>query len=80
MLNLQDLLDAYMAQERIHNFEGERGVRRLEKILSTLDPNYVWLENFFADNSGACEALLTWVARQDLQEWRDSVESHLNVD
>jgi hypothetical protein len=75
MLDLAD----YLAANNLFSFEGERGVRNLKTVLKDVcdygndgfgDP----LHEFFADNSGAIEAVLNWIAEQRVPEWQANME------
>lgn len=77
---LSELLQEYCEEERIHHFEGARGVRSLEKITKALgyDDRFAGtIDNFLQDNPGAQQALYDWIADQDLPEWRECIISEL---
>lgn len=86
---LESLLEEFMEQEHIVRLEGETGVRNLCKIVRALGykdelhfgqfrgGSYGDLLRFLEDNSGAVEAILDWVNKQDLPEWREEVATYL---
>jgi hypothetical protein len=63
-MDADELLGAFVEQEKFYNFEGSRGIERLLKIVQTLDPHYRNLEDFFSDNPGAIEAIVDWIEEQ----------------
>lgn len=73
-----DLFDKYCDQNRMWHFEGARGVRNLEKVVSEVcgyDGN--WgnvLETFLQDNPGAVEAVVNWIREANCLEWRQNLE------
>lgn len=73
-------LELYIEQEGIHHTEGERGVRNLTKIVKAL--GYQDLNAFFADNSGAIEAVVgfvyRWVPRNE--DWSEALQAQLTDD
>ena len=81
MAKLRELIDAYTDQERMYSWEGARGIWQFEKLIATLgyDAKFGgYLQNFFADNSGAIEAVLDWIGKHDFPEWIEAIESQLN--
>lgn len=78
MRDMEDLLQQYMANNRMFHFEGERGVRELEQVMKEVcGYKSDWggvLHNFFADNPGAIEAVLDWVSSQNNTEWHENLE------
>jgi hypothetical protein len=75
-LELGELIDQFIDQEKIYQLEGQRGVSNMERITQAL--GYDNFDEFLSDNSGAIEAIQEWISRQDVPEWRESVQSHLN--
>ncbi len=79
----------FLNQEKIHNYEGDRGIVNLCKIAAGLgykDPmHYGQLERgavlgdlleFLRDNSGAIEAIVEWIeSRESL--WANELKSNL---
>ena len=85
---LEELVTEYLDHNEIYRFEGDKGVEDLNTFVKALNPTgyreegYRYgssLERFLSDNPGACEAIVEWVKAQDLQEWRESIESELPV-
>lgn len=90
---LADKLDKLMDQERMHSFEGRRGVANMCKIARALgykDPNYgmqieqgAYLTDlllFLEDNSGCIEAMFNWISNQKCPEWNESLEALVGPD
>lgn len=83
--SFSELLEEYKEQEKMYSFEGERGVERLNKICSAIgykETGFRYgspLEEFLQDNSGAIEAILTWIEENgdNVEEWRENLETHL---
>lgn len=81
--NLGELIEKFCEEQKIHRFEGDRGIANLEKVLTALgykghsfrygDPVHA----FLSDNSGAVEALLEWINEQDSDEWKENLRSSL---
>jgi hypothetical protein len=69
-------LENYCDQERIYNFDGPRGIQRFEKIVKAI--GYRNLDEFWGDNPGAFEALVTWIGSQGSPEWLESLKSNMN--
>lgn len=73
---MQDKLQKYMDQNRFYHFDGDRGVQRLETVLSEVcgyGP-YNTLQMFLEDNPGAIEAMLQWVGEQRNAEWENNLD------
>ena len=64
------LVDRWLEEHKFYNFEGERGLERLNEFCSALgydESGFQFgspLEEFLQDNPGAIEALLDWVREQ----------------
>ena len=71
----------YLSERNFHNFEGYRGVQRLETIMREIG-DYENMTEFLADNSGACEEIVKfieeWTARNT--EWKDNLDSLVELD
>lgn len=84
-VGLGDLLGQYMTENRMHHFEGDSGLEKLEKLFTALGyagHGFRWgspIEAFLADNPGAIEAILTWVEDQDSDEWCVNIDCCLNA-
>lgn len=74
-----ELFDEHMDNMRIHNFEGERGVRNFEKIVAVL--GYRSIDDFLADNSGCFEAMIEWIKEwgERSKEWKQSVQDAIDA-
>jgi hypothetical protein len=83
MANLEDLMEEYKETNKLYNFEGERGLGNLNKILKAIGykgHQFLYgspIESFLSDNPGAIDAMLEWIAEQDIEEWRDEITTHL---
>lgn len=81
---MQDALQRYMDNNKMHSFEGPRGLRRLEQIAAevcgyTAGHSSV-MANFFEDNPGAVEAVVAWIGEQRNADWKDNLESMVGSD
>jgi len=80
---MNELLEEFMDQEKIHNFEGDSGLKNLEKIIAALgyEPHGFrygnLIEVFLSDNSAACDALVDFIRDSNVRDWRLSLESNL---
>jgi hypothetical protein len=81
---MQDTLQRYLDDNKMHCFEGHRGIRAMEKIATEVcgyDNSFSGvLANFFADNPGAVEAVVKWIGKQQCAEWKDNLESLVGPD
>lgn len=73
--SLKDLVDAYCEQNKFYHFEGPRGIKNFEQLVSVI--SYNDLDNFLEDNSGAIEAVIQWINDQDNDEWKEELVSYL---
>jgi hypothetical protein len=90
METLSEMINEFEKQERTSSNEGTTGVQNLCRLCNALGyvdrqyfgqfrgASYGDLINFMEDNSGAVEAIKNWIADQDCDEWRESLESHLD--
>lgn len=74
----QELLQRYMDANKMHSFEGERGVQRMEKVMHEVGgygPDWGGtMRNFFADNPGAMQAVVEWIGKQcERGAWADNL-------
>ena len=81
---MQEKLMQYMDENRMHSFDGERGVRNLEKVMKEVcgygsDWNGV-LHNFFTDNPGAINAVLEWIGDSRSPEWEENLNNLVSTD
>lgn len=76
---MYELLQRYMEVNRMYCMEGERGVRNLEKIVNAVG-NYRSLDEFLADNSGAIEAVITWLSNLNNDEFSANLEQQVPED
>jgi hypothetical protein len=84
MKTVEHNLQAYIEQERMFHFEGDKGVERLETIVGVLGYTSFMgqseLLSFLSDNPGAQEALVTWIGKQCSEEWNTNLKSELTED
>lgn len=91
--DIQELLDAYMAQEQMHSLEGRRGVWHICKIAEALGyhdstyfgqlPNGASVGSLLAmleDNSGLMEAMVEWIKTRNFSEFREPLEALVEVE
>lgn len=87
---MQQLIEQYMNQEKMFRMEGRRGVENLCKLSTVIgykDPMHFGqfsngssigdLIALLEDNPGAIEAVVNWMGEQTVDEWEDSLRSHL---
>lgn len=78
---MRGLVEQYLNQERVFNFEGFGGVNKFNKLVKALgyerDFNQDSLYAFLADNSGAIDAMVEWIAKQRFASWAASMEQHI---
>lgn len=74
-----DAFQRFLDHNKLYNFEGERGVRKLESLVHAAG-NYDDLREFFADNSGAIQAVVEWMhtmSEQQVPEWANNLAEFL---
>lgn len=76
--DLYDLIDCYLDQEKMYNFEGGRGVNNFEKIIKIL--GYRNMDAFLEDNSGCLQKMLEWLMEQNIEEWKEAMQAELSVE
>ena len=90
-MSLQALLDRYIDQEKLHSFEGERGVKNFAKLVNALGYSdsinrYGQMAGgaclgdifvFLEDNPGAIEALIDWIGSRRSPEWTEALQSRV---
>ncbi len=77
--DLSELIDEYYNQEGLR-YEGSRGVRDFEKLVKAIDSNYDSLHEFLQDNSGCLEAMVEWIARSRVGEWKENLQNEIIVE
>lgn len=79
-----DLLDEYISTNDLERLEGETGLANLNKICEAIGyRQQIWangspIEGFLMDNPGAAESLIEWIKEQNIEGWRESIESKLS--
>lgn len=67
-----EILETFIEQNTDGTLNGTRGVENLETLLSQI--GYAGVGDFLSDNSGAIEAVLSWIGYQDhITEWREAL-------
>jgi hypothetical protein len=80
-LDGDEILQRWKDGNNAHNFEGESGMKRFEKLCEALGYQETGfrfgtpIERFLSDNSGAIDAILDFLTDQleYNQEWRDAL-------
>lgn len=77
-MDVDEKFRVYMDINGFHNFEGSRGVDRVEKIAADIG-GYRDIREFLADNSGACDALVEFIQEWTghNREWEQSLDAQL---
>jgi hypothetical protein len=86
----ESLIQELETEKKVHSNEGRRGVENLCRLVRAIgykdsthfgqfahDGSYGDLIEFLEDNSGCVEAIKEWIAEQDIQDWKDNLESEL---
>ena len=76
----QELFEIYTNQHGLHNFESYRGVRNLKIAIGDICGYDGNLDEFFADNSGAIEAVLNWILESNIPEWKQNLADMATID
>jgi hypothetical protein len=75
---MQRLLEQYLSNNKMHSFEGPRGIRHLEQVALEVcgyKPDYSGIMyNFFVDNPGAIRAVIEWIGSTNNIDWRHNLE------
>jgi hypothetical protein len=66
----QDLIELWCEQNRVHRWEGETGVRNLDKLVRELGYTYDGIREFLGDNPGAVEGIVEFI-----KEWMGRTKS-----
>jgi hypothetical protein len=80
--NLKKLVNEYVNVKGLY-FEGNvRAIGKLCQALGYNPDNYAngsSLERFLEDNSGCQEAIVEWIAKQNITEWKNKLETELSA-
>lgn len=85
-MNAYELLEAMYAHKGIYRFEGDTGIKNLNKLCKIIGYNeqpYMYgspLELFLSDNAGAIEAIRDFIADNMIDEWQERIEAELPYD
>lgn len=75
---MEELLQRYLDDNKIYSLEGERGLKGLTKVFTEVcgydDKFGGVLRNFFADNPGACQAVIDWIGTTQNIDWKQHLE------
>jgi hypothetical protein len=77
-MDLGELIDKYIDDQKMYHFEGSRGVKYLKDIIMILDSQYRDFDEFFSDNQGAMEALIEWIKDAKVREWKENFQNLLD--
>lgn len=69
--DLYEVIQEYLDTKEFYSFEGERGVTKFETLVNDL--GYGTIEEFLADNPGAIDTIIDWIADTGINEWRDKL-------
>ena len=81
--NMAELLDEFFEQEKIFRWEGETGLKNLEKVIEAIGYGEHSFKRgdlisvFLKDNPGAINAIIDWISAQFVDEWMGELESRL---
>lgn len=90
-LELWQVIEKYREQNG-HNLEGSTGVANLCKLVRAIgyydsmrrmqfgDGCLGDLVEFLQDNSGCIEAIINWIGEQEVQEWKEALESEIPLE
>ena len=91
--DLVEMLEQYCTQEKLHCFEGRRGVEALCQVARSIgykDSTYFGqlshkaaigdLIEMLQDNPGMIEAIITWIGEQHVPEWEETLSEQLQED
>jgi len=87
-MDVSELLDSYMEQEKMYRMEGQQGLENLCQIAGALgykDPLYFGqyshkatlgdLLEMLKDNPGLMESMVDWIRDQNYKEFREPLEA-----
>ncbi len=76
--DLGDLIDEWEKENKTWHYEGQSGVRTLERLVEILDSDYNSIESFLADNQGAMLAIVDWIKNDaNVPEWAEAMQQHI---
>ena len=79
-MDTSEMFSKYLDMNKIYNFEGSNGVRRMKKVMKDIcGYGDAWggtMNNFFSDNPGAIEAVMTWIENNipKVSDWEENLE------
>ena len=83
--DFSEMLNTFQNKKKMFHFEGDSGMARLNELFETLGYGHNFrygspVEHFLSDNSGACEALIEWVAANGdyVEEWKENLQGALD--
>lgn len=81
MADIDEKFQRYLDSKKFYNFEGESGVRKVEVIAKEIG-GYDDIQDFLADNSAACEALVEFIREHADRniEWKENLDNMIEDD
>lgn len=74
--SMQGLIGELCDKLNFYNFEGSRGIQRFTQLVKIIG-GYDSLDEFFEDNSGAFEAIISWIESCHIPEWEQNIKNYL---
>ena len=77
---MRKLLEKFQEQNKIYRYEGDRGIENFERVLQAIGyrphgfRHGTTVEVFLADNPGAFEVLIEWIANSRVPEWKNALQ------
>ena len=71
-MDLGELLDKFIDDNKLYRFEGHRGAENFKKVVGAI--GYRSTDDFFEDNSGAYEAIIEWIKDRNSSEWVEALK------
>jgi len=91
MDDLQTLIEEFENQEKLYSNEGLTGVKNLCRIVNAMgyedlqhfgqfhtQGSFGDLIYFLEDNPGCVEAIKEWIAKQDVEDWKEGLTAQLD--
>ena len=77
-LSLNELVHEFIDENSLR-FEGEDGIESLNEVTEAIGykghgfAHGSPLEEFLADNPGACDAIIEWICKQNFTNWKEQI-------
>lgn len=80
--DLSELIEKWRSEKNARCMEGGTGVRRFDQLCVAIgykDGEFFSdsIRSFLADNSGAIDALIEWIADANIDEWKENLKGEL---